>query len=176
MENWPSRLQTAVCFGFPFLVCGPLRLELSHPPHAPIRVSLCFSLASSLAILASTMLSRKNVDLGGWQLVQCTGAALLEDIPMASVWAFYFPKTWPERGSQGLRLSLRTHVKSGSHFTQCCFPLHRGKSLHQTPDFEGGTTPLSLAGLKRCLLKNCGLRLWLLPASPLPTIWSFFLS
>lgn len=135
MENWPSRLQTAVWSGFPFLVCGPLRLELSHPPHALIRVSLCFSLARSLAILASAMLGRKNVDLGGWQLVQRTRAVLLEDIPMASVWAFYFLKNRPEQGDQGLRLSLRARIKSGSHFTQCCFPVHRGKIVHQTPDF-----------------------------------------
>lgn len=90
--NCPSRWQeTAARFSFPFLMCGPLRLELSHPQHALIRLSLgFFFLARSLVILASTVLDRKNVDLSGWQLVQCKRAVILEDIPMASVWAFLF--------------------------------------------------------------------------------------
>lgn len=41
--NCPSRWQeTAARFSFPFLMCGPLRLELSHPQHALIRLSLGF--------------------------------------------------------------------------------------------------------------------------------------
>lgn len=92
VENWLPRCQTAACFGLPFLVGGPLRLELSRPPHALIRVSLCFFLARSLVILASTMLDRKNMDWSGWQLVQCRRAVLLEDIPMASAWEFLFPE------------------------------------------------------------------------------------
>lgn len=101
---------------------GSFRLELSHPPHALIRLSLCFFLARSLVILASTILDRKNVDLSGWQLVQCRRAVILEDIPMASEWAFLLSQE--SARTRVLRLTEDTY-KPGSHFAQCFFTLNR---------------------------------------------------
>lgn len=70
------RTPDSCLFEFRISDAWAFRLELSHPPHALIRQSLCFFLARSL------------VDLSGWQLVQYRRAVILEDIPRVSEWAF----------------------------------------------------------------------------------------
>lgn len=155
MENWPLRLQTAAYFGLPFLVCGPLRLKLSHPPHALISVSLCFFLARSLVILASTMLDMKNMYLSGWQLVQCRRAVLLGDILMASIWAFLFSQ---ESARTRVLHILFSTIFLSIEVTFCI--------KHQ--DFLS-------CRLNRCLLEKCGLKALASVCLLSPTIWFFFL-